>query len=120
MKRISTILLTFQLLTFHGQLEALFDIKKFRQGEHHFVETYLYIFGPSLLEDRDTNVKNKKVEILLFIENEQKEIVDYKKHVIEGEIDHINKNGIKQNSMSEASMIILKSHLPCLKDLMTH
>ena len=94
MKRISTILLTFQLLTFHGQLEALFDIKKFRQGEHHFVETYLYIFGPSLLEDMDTNVKNKKVEILLFIENEQKEIVDYKKHVIEGEIDHINKNGI--------------------------
>ena len=63
MKRISTILLTFQLLTFHGQLEALFDIKKFRQGEQHFVETYLYIFGPSLLEDRDTNVKNKKVEI---------------------------------------------------------
>ena len=94
MKRISTILLTFQLLTFHGQLEALFDIKKFRQGEQHFVETYLYIFGPSLLEDRDTNVKNKKVEILLFIENEQKEIVDYKKHVIEGKIDHINKNGI--------------------------
>ena len=94
MKRISTILLTFQLLTFHGQLEALFDIKKFRQGEQHFVETYLYIFGPSLLEDLDTNVKNKKVEILLFIENEQKEIVDYKKHVIEGEIDHINKNGI--------------------------
>ncbi len=94
MKRISTILLTFQLLTFHGQLEALFDIKKFRQGEQHFVETYLYIFGPSLLEDRDTNVKNKKVEILLFIENEQKEIVDYKKHIIEGEIDHINKNGI--------------------------
>ena len=69
MKRISTILLTFQLLTFHGQLEALFDIKKFRQGEQHFVETYLYIFGPSLLEDRDTNVKNKKVGILLFIEN---------------------------------------------------
>ena len=94
MKRISTILLTFQLLTFHGQLEALFDIKKFRQGEQHFVETYLYIFGPSLLQNRDTNVKNKKVEILLFIENEQKEIVDYKKHVIEGEIDHINKNGI--------------------------
>ena len=49
MKTISTILLTFQLLTFHGQLEALFDIKKFRQGEQHFVETYLYIFGPSLL-----------------------------------------------------------------------
>ena len=94
MKRISTILLTFQLLTFHGQLEALFDIKKFKQGEQHFVETYLYIFGPSLLQNRDTNVKNKKVEILLFIENEQKEIVDYKKHVIEGEIDHINKNGI--------------------------
>ena len=94
MKLISTILLTFQLLTFHGQLEALFDIKKFRQGEQHFVETYLYIFGPSLLQHKDTNVKNKKVEILLFIENEQREIVDYKKHVIEGEIDHINKNGI--------------------------
>ena len=39
-------------------------------------------------------MKNKKVEILLFIENEKREIVDYKKHVIEGEIDHINKNGI--------------------------
>ena len=94
MKSISTILLTCQLLTLHGQLEALFDIKKFRQGEQHFVETYLYIFGPSLLQHKDTNVKNKKVEILLFIENEQREIVDYKKHVIEGEIDHINKNGI--------------------------
>ncbi len=94
MKLFGTILLICQLLTFHGQLEALFDIKKFRQGEQHFVETYLYIFGPSLLQHRDTNVKNKKVEILLFIENEQKEIVDYKKHVIEGEIDHINKNGI--------------------------
>ena len=94
MKSISTIFLTCQLLTLHGQLEALFDIKKFRQGEQHFVETYLYIFGPSLLQHKDTNVKNKKVEILLFIENEQREIVDYKKHVIEGEIDHINKNGI--------------------------
>ena len=94
MKLISTILLTCQLLTFHGQLEALFDIKKFRQGDRHFVETYLYIFGPSLLQHKDTNVKNKKVEILLFIENEQREIVDYKKHVIEGDIDHINKNGI--------------------------
>tara|TARA_B100000683_G_scaffold270584_1_gene309754 strand:- start:401 stop:1840 length:1440 start_codon:yes stop_codon:yes gene_type:complete len=93
-KLISTILLTCQLLTFHGQLEALFDIKKFRQGDQHFVETYLYIFGPSLLQHKDTNVKNKKVEILLFIENEQREIVDYKKHVIEGEIDDINKNGI--------------------------
>jgi GWxTD domain-containing protein len=93
-KLISTLILTCQLLTLHGQLEALFDIKKFRQGDRHFVETYLYIFGPSLLQHKDTNVKNKKVEILLFIENEQREIVDYKKHVIEGEIDHINKNGI--------------------------
>ena len=39
-------------------------------------------------------MKNKKVEILLFIENKQKEIVDFKKHVIEGEIDNVNKNGI--------------------------
>ena len=31
MKLISTIILTCQLLTLHGQLEALFDIKKFRQ-----------------------------------------------------------------------------------------
>ena len=83
-----------QLFSLYGQLEALFDIKKFRQGEQHLVETYLYIFGPSLIQDKDTNVKNKKVEILLFIENEQKEIVDYKKHIIEGEIDHVNKNGI--------------------------
>ena len=67
MKLISTILLTCQLFTFHGQLEALFDIKKFRQGEQHFVETYLYIFGPSLLQHKDTNVKNKKVEILLLL-----------------------------------------------------
>ena len=83
-----------QLFSLYGQLEALFDIKKFRQGEQHLVETYLYIFGPSLIQDKDTNVKYKKVEILLFIENEQKEIVDYKKHIIEGEIDHVNKNGI--------------------------
>ena len=94
MKFVCTLLLSCQLFSLYGQLEALFDIKKFRQGEQHFVETYLYIFGPSLIQDKDTNVKNKKVEILLFIENEQKEIVDYKKHIIEGEIDHVNKNGI--------------------------
>ena len=94
MKFVCTFLLSCQLFSIYGQLEALFDIKKFRQGEQHLVETYLYIFGPSLIQDKDTNVKNKKVEILLFIENEQKEIVDYKKHIIEGEIDHVNKNGI--------------------------
>ena len=94
MKFVCTLLLSCQLFSLYGQLEALFDIKKFRQGEQHLVETYLYIFGPSLIQDKDTNVKNKKVEILLFIENEQKEIVDYKKHIIEGEIDHVNKNGI--------------------------
>lgn len=94
MKFVCTFLLSCQLFSLYGQLEALFDIKKFRQGEQHLVETYLYIFGPSLIQDKDTNVKNKKVEILLFIENEQKEIVDYKKHIIEGEIDHVNKNGI--------------------------
>ena len=94
MKFVCTLLLSCQLFSLYGQLEALFDIKKFRQDEQHLVETYLYIFGPSLIQDKDTNVKNKKVEILLFIENEQKEIVDYKKHIIEGEIDHVNKNGI--------------------------
>ena len=94
MKFVCTFLLSCQLFSLYGQLEALFDIKKFRQGEQHLVETYLYIFGPSLIQDKDINVKNKKVEILLFIENEQKEIVDYKKHIIEGEIDHVNKNGI--------------------------
>lgn len=94
MKFVCTLLLSCQLFSLYGQLEALFDIKKFRQGEQHLVETYLYIFGPSLIQDKDTNVKYKKVEILLFIENEQKEIVDYKKHIIEGEIDHVNKNGI--------------------------
>ena len=94
MKFVCTLLLSCQLFSLYGQLEALFDIKKFRQGEQHLVETYLYIFGPSLIQNKDTNVKNKKVEILLFIENEQKEIVDYKKHIIEGEIDHVNKNGI--------------------------
>ena len=94
MKFVCTLLLSCQLFSIYGQLEALFDIKKFRQGEQHLVETYLYIFGPSLIQDKDTNVKYKKVEILLFIENEQKEIVDYKKHIIEGEIDHVNKNGI--------------------------
>ncbi|MEC8617202.1 MAG: GWxTD domain-containing protein [Bacteroidota bacterium] len=94
MKFVCTFLLSCQLFSLYGQLEALFDIKKFRQGKQHLVETYLYIFGPSLIQDKDTNVKNKKVEILLFIENEQKEIVDYKKHIIEGEIDHVNKNGI--------------------------
>ena len=94
MKFVCTLLLSCQLFSLYGQLEALFDIKKFRQGEQHLVETYLYIFGPSLIQDKDINVKNKKVEILLFIENEQKEIVDYKKHIIEGEIDHVNKNGI--------------------------
>ena len=51
---------------FHGQLEALFDIKKFRQGDQHFIETYLYIFGSSL-RSKDTNVKNKKVEFYFLL-----------------------------------------------------
>ncbi len=69
-------------------------MKKFRQNDQHFIETYLYIYGHSLLQNKDTNHKNKKVEILLFIENEQKEIVNFKKHIIEGDAIEINDNGI--------------------------
>ena len=81
MKFLCTLLLSCQLFSLHGQLEALFDIKKFRQGEQHLVETYLYIFGPSLIQNKDTNVKNKKVEILLFVENKQKEILKIVKQI---------------------------------------
>ena len=77
-----------------GQIEALFDVKKFRQNDQHFIETYLYIYGNSLRNNIDTFNLDKSVEVLQYIENEKNEIVDFKKYNISGNAESINRNGI--------------------------
>ena len=77
-----------------GQIEALFDVKKFRQNDQHFIETYLYIYGNSLRNNLDTSNYDKSVEVLQYIENNKNEIVDFKKYNISGNAEIINRNGI--------------------------
>ena len=77
-----------------GQIEALFDVKKFRQNDQHFIETYLYIYGNSLRNNIDKFNLDKSVEVLQYIENEKNEIVDFKKYNISGNAESIDRNGI--------------------------
>lgn len=66
----------------HAQLEAIFDYKKFKTEEKPFIETYLQIYTSSLIDNIDTNVKTKGVEILQFIEDKNNKIVAHKKYKI--------------------------------------
>jgi GWxTD domain-containing protein len=66
----------------HAQLEAIFDYKKFKTEESPFIETYLQIYTSSLLDNIDTNIKTRGVEILQFIEDENNKIVAHKKYKI--------------------------------------
>ena len=64
-------LLIFILTTLSGisQIEALFDIKKFHSSENSYIETYLYVFGNTLNGSTDSNLKDKGIEVLQYIED---------------------------------------------------
>ena len=61
MKKFYAIFLIFSTQIAVGQIEALFDVKKFRQNDQHFIETYLYIYGNSLRNNIDTFNLDKSV-----------------------------------------------------------
>lgn len=85
---------SFVFLSSSAQIEALFDIKRFKSSDQNYIETYLYIYGNTLNENLDTNNRKKAVQILQYIENDQREIVAHKKYIIEEKIDYAQRDGI--------------------------
>ena len=94
MKLLITTLLTINCFFSFAQIEALFDLKRFQSTDQNYIETYLYIYGNTIKESVDTSNRKKSVEILQYIENEEKEIVAYKKHTISEEADYVQRDGI--------------------------
>jgi len=94
MKLLSFLVLTIYFLNINAQIEALFDLKKFKSIDENYIETYLYIYGNTLKTNLDTNKVTKGVEILQYIENSKKDIVAYKKYIIEEKADYVESKGI--------------------------
>ena len=86
----------FTLITLSGlsQIEALFDIKKFHSLEKNYIETYLFVYGNTLFESLDSNLKDKGIEVLQYIEDENNKIIAHKKYIIKEEADYVEKDGI--------------------------
>ena len=74
MKLLISTLLTINCFFSFAQIEALFDLKRFQSTDQNYIETYLYIYGNTLKESVDTSNRKKSVEILQYIENEEKEL----------------------------------------------
>ena len=94
MKLIITSLLAINSVIYFAQIEALFDLKRFESTDQNYIETYLYIYGNTLVESSDTSKRIKSVEILQYIEDQNKDIVAYKKHIISEESDYVLRDGI--------------------------
>ena len=75
-------ILVFCSLIAQSQIEALLDIKKFHSTESDYIETYLYVFGNTLYESSDTNNTETGIEVLQYIENQNKQIISHKKNII--------------------------------------
>ena len=87
-------ILVFCSLIAQSQIEALLDIKKFHSTENDYIETYLYVFGNTLYESSDTNNTEKGIEVLQYIENQNKQIISHKKYIIKEVSDYVEKKGI--------------------------
>ena len=87
-------ILVFCSLIAQSQIEALLDIKKFHSTESDYIETYLYVFGNTLYESSDTNNTEKGIEVLQYIENQNKQIISHKKYIIKEVSDYVEKKGI--------------------------
>lgn len=94
MNKLLVFIIVFLVSPFYSQIEALFDLKKFHSNENNYIETYLYIYGNTLSESEDSTHDEKGVEILQYIENEEKEIVAHKKYIIKENSDYVEKEGI--------------------------
>ena len=94
MNKLLVFIIVFLVYPFYSQIEALFDLKKFHSNENNYIETYLYIYGNTLSESEDSTHDEKGVEILQYIENEEKEIVAHKKYIIKENSDYVEKEGI--------------------------
>lgn len=87
-------ILVFCSLFAQSQIEALLDIKKFHSTDSDYIETYLYVFGNTLYESSDTNNTEKGIEVLQYIENQNKQIISHKKYIIKEVSDYVEKEGI--------------------------
>ena len=94
MRFLTTSILILSFTLSFGQIEALFDLKRFKSIDANYIETYLYIYGNSLKENRDTNNNTKGVQILQYVENENNEIIDHKKYLIVEKTDYVEKEGL--------------------------
>ena len=94
MKTVFAIFILFLVSPIHSQIEALFDLKKFHSSESNYIETYLFIYGNTLFENKDSNFKDKGVEVLQYIENDKKHIVAHEKYIIKEQSDYVEKEGI--------------------------
>ncbi len=94
MKLQLTILFFLNLNFLNAQIEAIFDLKRFKSNDGNYIETYLYIYGNSLKQNKDTNQNNKGVEILQYIENTDNKIIAHKKYIIKDETDYVESKGI--------------------------
>ena len=83
----------FTLITLSAlsQIEALFDIKKFHSLENNYIETYLFVYGNTLFESIDSNLRDKGIEVLQYIEDENNKIIAHKKYIIKEEADYVRK-----------------------------
>lgn len=94
MKSLLTILLLFYLNFLNAQIEAIFDLKRFKSNDKNYIETYLYIYGNSLKQNKDTSDNDKGVEILQYIEDKENKIIAHKKYVIKDKADYVESKGI--------------------------
>ena len=94
MKNLFLLIFIFTTLSGISQIEALFDIKKFHSSENSYIETYLYVFGNTLHGSTDSNLKDKGIEVLQYIEDENNKIIGHKKYTIKEVADYVEKDGI--------------------------
>jgi len=93
-KSLLTILLLFYLNFLNAQIEAIFDLKRFKSNDKNYIETYLYVYGNSLKQNKDTSDNDKGVEILQYIEDKENKIIAHKKYVIKDKADYVESKGI--------------------------
>ena len=94
MKLLVTISLLFILNLLSAQIEAIFDLKRFKSVDENYIETYLYIYGNSLKQNKDTADNDKGVEILQYIEDIDNKIIAHKKYIIKDKSDYVEAKGI--------------------------
>ena len=71
MKIFSTYILVLLSLFGQSQIEAIIDIKKFHSNKSNYIETYLFVFGNTLYESRDTSNTENGIEVFVYRKSKQ-------------------------------------------------